>query len=81
MIKDLPSEEKLQWAIAAKDNANAFFKQKQFTDAMKIYVECLAAADFGSDSQSSENIDKLVVPVVCNLGTCALLVKIWQTCN
>eukprot|EP01035_Chromulina_nebulosa_P031046 gene31046-41349_t len=78
MIKDLPSEEKLQWAITAKENANALFKQKQFTDAMKIYVECLAAADFGSDSQSSENIDKLVIPVVCNLAACSIELKEWR---
>ena len=69
MIKDLSSKEKLQWAITAKENANVLFKQKQFHDAIKIYVECLAAADFGSDIKSCENLDTLVVPVVCNLGT------------
>ena len=70
MLKGLPSEEKLSWAITAKDNANSLFKAGNFSDAMAIYVDCLAASDFGTQSVNSgvANIDELVIPVVCNLG-------------
>lgn len=69
MLKGLSSEEKLQWALEAKDNAKKAFKEQRFEVAMNIYVESLAAAEFGSNN--SESIDLLVVPVVCNLGLSA----------
>mmetsp|Transcript_26452 Transcript_26452/g.37798 ORF Transcript_26452/g.37798 Transcript_26452/m.37798 type:complete len:136 (-) Transcript_26452:1138-1545(-) len=75
LLAQLSPEEKIVWASSTKEEANKYFTNGRYQEAMQLYVQCLAAADFSAsrsngDNQSnkSNNIDALVLPVVCNLG-------------
>jgi len=61
------------WATSTKEEAKRFFTSGRYEEAMQLYVQCLAAADFSTsevndDNVKSNNIETLVLPVVCNLG-------------
>lgn len=75
-------EAKTEWAIAMKDYANALYREGHFSKAMEKYVECLTASKFSSeisetDSSLPDNIDNLVLPVLCNLSACCIQLKEW----
>lgn len=82
LLKKLTPVERLEWAIETKNEANVFYKEKKFREAMGKYVECLAATDFGSkeaedasESRSGGNVEVLVIPVLCNLAACCIQVE------
>jgi len=81
LLKKLPPNERLDWAIETKNEANAFYKERKFREAMGKYVECLAATDFGakdSEKHVGGNVDVLVIPVLCNLAACCIQVEEWS---
>jgi tetratricopeptide (TPR) repeat protein len=94
LLKKLSKEEKLEWAIATKDEANVLYQQNKYSEAMEKYVECLTATDFGTNtanvvgtetdeppslsSSSSGNVDELVIPVLCNLAACCVQIQAWN---
>lgn len=82
LLKKLTPLERLEWAIETKHEANVFYKEKKFREAMGKYVECLAATDFGSkeaedasENRSGGNVEVLVIPVLCNLAACCIQVE------
>lgn len=79
LLKKLQPAERLAWAIETKDEANTFYKEKKFREAMGKYVECLAASDFGSGAgdKTAGNVDVLIIPVLCNLAACCIQVEEW----
>lgn len=124
LLQNLSKEEKLQWALETKDEANQLYKEKRFAEAMDRYVEALTATNFGSkaaktsansssksespvagdsesgqiddgtekanevltkssaqvsspDEKSDDNVEDLVVPVLCNLTACCLELQQW----
>lgn len=81
LLKKLPPSERLDWAIETKNEANAFYKDRKFKEAMGKYVECLAATDFGikdSENRVGGNVDVLVIPVLCNLAACCIQAEEWS---
>lgn len=48
LLRNLSREEKLQWALETKNEANELYAERKYAEAMEKYVECLAGADFGS---------------------------------
>lgn len=78
LLKNLDPCERLAWAIETKNEANELYKEKRFREAMGKYVECLAASDFGKNGDDSGgNVDKLIIPVLCNLAACCIQVEEW----
>lgn len=121
LLQKLSKEEKLQWALETKDEANQLYKEKRFAEAMERYVEALTATNFGSkaaeasktqsshsetplegdsesgqmddgtndvpttsptqlsahDKNQDDNVEELVVPVLCNLTACCLELQQW----
>lgn len=85
-LKELPPVERTAWAIEMKDYANELYATNQTRDAMEKYVEALAATNFGSqegggvggesgagaDDEDNNNIDVLVIPILCNLASCCI---------
>lgn len=85
LLKKLPPHERLAWAIETKDEANVFYKERKFKEAMGKYVECLAATDFGTKNEGDNeetsaggNVEVLVIPVLCNLAACCIEVEEWN---
>jgi tetratricopeptide (TPR) repeat protein len=74
LLKNLNKEEKLIWAIQTKEEGNQLYKEQNFSAALDKYVEALSATDF----ESSENVDNLVIPVLCNLSACCIQLKEWK---
>jgi len=79
-LKSLPAEERTAWAIEMKDYANELYANKQIRDAMERYVEALAASDFGDGANfhsddGSDNVNVLVMPILCNLAACCIELK------
>jgi len=84
-LKHLPPEERTAWAIEMKDYANELYANNLIQDAMEKYVEALAASDFGKGntaeessngtSSSQDNIDVLILPILCNLSACCIQIK------
>ena len=75
-VKDVDPIMRTKMAIDLKDYGNTLYSDRQFSDAMSKYVECLACANFDSDS-SDNNVDTLVVPVLCNLAACSIQMRSW----
>jgi tetratricopeptide (TPR) repeat protein len=92
LLAKLTPKEKLAWAIETKNEANEFYAEQEFKDAMIKYVECLAATDFGktppegaAEAEGGEgaeagtsNVDAMVVPVLCNLAACCIQLGEWS---
>mmetsp|Transcript_20352 Transcript_20352/g.45272 ORF Transcript_20352/g.45272 Transcript_20352/m.45272 type:complete len:349 (+) Transcript_20352:91-1137(+) len=82
LLAKLNPTEKLEWAIETKNEANEFYAEQEFEQAMIKYVECLAATDFGKAGAEREggagNVDTMVVPVLCNLAACCLQLGQWS---
>lgn len=76
LLHKLSAEEKMEWALEMKDQANALYREKNFSDAMNTYVEALTASSFGSND-TTDNTDSLVVPVLCNLAACCIQLGEW----
>jgi tetratricopeptide (TPR) repeat protein len=88
LISRLSTAEKLEWAIETKDEGNDLYQRNEYLAAMEKYVECLTASDFGQKPSEEEvalkshdksnNIDELVLPVLCNLAACCIQLQQWQ---
>ena len=76
LLSNLTPKEKIEWALEMKDQANDFYRQQNYTDAMHTYVEALTASSFGANE--ADNTDSLVVPVLCNLAACCLQLGEWM---
>lgn len=74
LLKKLNEDEKLVWALETKEEGNRLYKEQNFSGALDKYVEALSATDF----KSSENVDNLVLPVLCNLSACCIQLKEWK---
>lgn len=83
-LKELPPAERTAWAIEMKDYANELYSTHHIKDAMEKYVEALAASDFGNgenmqedkdNSNTQNNIDILIMPILCNLAACCIQLK------
>ena len=82
-LKDVPAAERTAWAIEMKDYANELYANQQIRDAMEKYVEALAASDFGggenmqcdSTSPTTDNVNVLIMPILCNLAACCIQLK------
>lgn len=82
LLARLTKEEKLVWALETKDEGNELYQQQEYLEAMKKYVECLTATDFGnkedqSNGSQKSNVDELVLPVLCNLAACCIQLQQW----
>jgi hypothetical protein len=78
-IHTLSKLERTAWAITTKDKANEMFEQELYKDAMEVYLQALVASDFGGNDNTSfdnNNIDTLVVPVLCNLAVCCMKLNV-----
>lgn len=86
-FKDMKFDDKLKAAIDLKNRGNRLFQKGDYPAAQELYLQALTASEFGTSSanksqdtdesmiQSSDtddNIDELVVPVLCNMAACAL---------
>ena len=72
-LKGLSRAEKMQWALALKDQANDYYRQRNFKAAATAYQDCLLGLDFGSsEDQARESKMKLQLPIVLNLAACFL---------
>eukprot|EP01035_Chromulina_nebulosa_P006688 gene6688-9038_t len=49
LLANATVDEKTQWAIELREQANQFYYNKQFDLAMECYLQCLVASDFSSD--------------------------------
>lgn len=83
LLTRLTKEEKLVWALETKDEGNELYQQQEYVEAMKKYVECLTATDFGnkedqSNGSQKSNVDELVLPVLCNLAACCIQLQQWS---
>jgi tetratricopeptide (TPR) repeat protein len=74
MLKDATIEEKGVWAQRTKNEGNELYAKGLAAEAMEKYTESLAASDLGPEG----NIDSLVVPVLCNLAACCIVLEEWQ---
>ena len=71
-LKELSPTERTEWAIEVKDYANELYANQLIKDEMEMYVEALAASDFGkganihsdTSNASSDNIDVVVMPIL-----------------
>jgi tetratricopeptide (TPR) repeat protein len=78
-LQNLTKAEKFEWAIETKLEGNQLFRDQNYKEAMEKYVEALTAADFGLCKDSSDdNVDILVIPVLCNLSACSMRLRQWQ---
>jgi tetratricopeptide (TPR) repeat protein len=75
-LQNLSPEERTRWAIMTKDSANSLYTNKQFKEAIERYLETLAASCF--DDTDMNNVDSLVVPVLCNLAACCIQLEEWN---
>lgn len=55
VLQKLSKEEKLQWAMETKEEANQLYREKRFAEAMEKYVEALTATDFGKKPNNDYN--------------------------
>mmetsp|Transcript_21405 Transcript_21405/g.34873 ORF Transcript_21405/g.34873 Transcript_21405/m.34873 type:complete len:171 (+) Transcript_21405:358-870(+) len=79
MISVLNTKEKLEWAVARKEEGNSFYKMKNFKDATQRYLDALVGLDFGTTELEKENATNLVqLPVLTNLAACYAETKQWK---
>lgn len=55
LLHKLTPEEKLEWAMESKEEANQLYRNEQYLEAMEKYVEVLTATDFGSEGSHTTN--------------------------
>lgn len=80
-LKDMAPEQKLEWALQLKDQANKEYFAKHFEEASKLYNDCLLAMDFGgSDEQKQIVKEKLQLPVCTNLASCMIELGNYPRC-
>lgn len=73
VLHGMSTEEKLDWAKAQRGEGNALFADREYREAMDVYVTCLVAMDKLKGSDIEENIEKEIqLPVLLNLALCAL---------
>ena len=78
-LQNLPPEERTKWGIEVKEKGNALYARKEFKEAIEVYMESLAASNFDTNNNSvSNNVDSLVVPVLCNLAACCIHMEDWN---
>jgi tetratricopeptide (TPR) repeat protein len=68
------SNEKLEWALHMKNEGKKLFDAGSYNEAMSVYVETLTASDF----RNSLNIEKVVIPILCNLSACSIELNDWS---
>lgn len=71
---NLSQSDKNFWAFNLRDSANKLFRDGLVEEAMEKYTECLIASNF-SEIRSDNNVQLLVVPVLCNLASCTIQMK------
>ena len=75
-MQSLPAAEKLIDALSVKEEGNSHFKNGDFIRANELYLQALAASDFGKQDGSDQgNVDELVIPVLTNMAACCLQTK------
>lgn len=72
-VQNMNRQEKLDWALEMKDQANALYTSSKFDDAAKLYNDCLVALDLeGSEEEKAEVATRLQLPVCTNLAACMI---------
>lgn len=80
-VKDMSREEKLQWALEVKAEANQLYQANKFHEAAKMYNDCLVAMDLeGTAEQNAEVATKLQLPVCTNLAACMIETGSYRRC-
>jgi hypothetical protein len=87
-VAELPDDAALEWAVTMKDEGNAQYRRGEFTSACDTYLMALlglrvprsggaqGAASDAANPFSDEQIDRVQVPVLCNLAACKLGLKV-----
>lgn len=80
-VRGMNREQKLNWALKVKNDANRLYYKNEFDEAANLYNECLVALDFdGSEEDRAENNSKLLLPVCTNLAACMIEKGCYERC-
>ena len=69
-LQGLDSEGRIKWAEEWRELGNRCYAREKYAEATDIYLQCLVALEDMSDLSAKERI---TLPVLCNLSSCALL--------
>mmetsp|Transcript_10796 Transcript_10796/g.37615 ORF Transcript_10796/g.37615 Transcript_10796/m.37615 type:complete len:308 (-) Transcript_10796:32-955(-) len=72
-VKGKSHAERLAFAVARKEAANALYREGAYVRAGDTYLEALVGLDFGdSEEEKREAVQTVQIPVLCNLAACKL---------
>jgi len=78
LIQVLTPEEKLEWAMARKEEGNNHFTKMETDEAIQRYLDATVGLDFGSTQEHEQKTRELVqIPVLTNLAACYARKREW----
>ena len=69
--------ERNAWALARRSDGNLQFERGNYSTAAQIYFEALAASNLNV-GRNEDNIDEVVIPLICNLAACSVQLCEWR---
>lgn len=68
-VQDLTDQQKFEWAQLQRQAGNELYQQKDYKEAIDVYLTCLVVK---SETTNSQFLERVFLPVMNNLAACTL---------